>query len=114
MDLPAVDHVINYDIPSSTRSYVHRGGRTARAGKSGDVWSLVTINEARWFWKNIGRDIDRNRTIERVFMEFQADEAVRERYESALRKLRAGVKCESTWAAGWLVAESETGQNSCP
>lgn len=111
MDLPAVDHVINYDIPSSTRSYVHRGGRTARAGKSGDVWSLVAINEAWWFWKNIGSDIDRgNRTIERVLMEFQADEAVRERYESALRKLRAGVKCESTWTAGWSVAESNVCQ----
>lgn len=97
MDLPAVDHVINYDIPSSTRAYVHRGGRTARAGKLGDVWSLVAKNEARWFWNNVGKGIDRgSKTIERVFMEFQADEAAREIYESALRELEARVKCEGT------------------
>ena len=63
----------------------------------GDVWSLVAKNEARWFWRNIGKCIDRSsRTIGRVFMEFQADGAAREKYESALRKLGAGVKHEGT------------------
>ncbi|KAF8417112.1 P-loop containing nucleoside triphosphate hydrolase protein, partial [Tirmania nivea] len=92
MDLPAVDHVINYDVSSETRSYVHRVGRTARAGNEGDAWSLVAKAEARWFWRNIGRGIKRNKTIERIPMEFEADEAARERYESALGKLGEEVK----------------------
>ncbi|RPB25641.1 P-loop containing nucleoside triphosphate hydrolase protein [Terfezia boudieri ATCC MYA-4762] len=93
MDLPAVDHVINYDVSSATRSYVHRVGRTARAGNEGDAWSLVAKAEARWFWRNIGKGIKRGtKTIERLQMEFEADEAARERYESALRKLGEEVK----------------------
>jgi len=93
MDLPAVDHVINYDVSSTARSYVHRVGRTARAGHEGDAWSLVAKAEARWFWRHIGRGIKRgNRLIERVPMEFEADEAARERYESALGKLGEEVK----------------------
>lgn len=93
MDLPAVDHVINYDVSSATRSYVHRVGRTARAGNEGDAWSLVAKAEARWFWRNIGRGIKRgSKTIERVPMEFEADEAARDRYECALGKLGGEVK----------------------
>lgn len=41
IDLPHVSHVISYDVPTDMRRYVHRVGRTARAGKSGDAWSLV-------------------------------------------------------------------------
>lgn len=93
MDLPAVRHVINYDVSTSTRSYVHRVGRTARAGNEGEAWSLVAKTEARWFWRNIGRGIKRgSKSIERVQMEFEADEAARERYVSALRKLGEEVK----------------------
>ena len=35
IDIPAITHVINYDIPSDPESYVHRIGRTARAGRQG-------------------------------------------------------------------------------
>lgn len=93
MDLPAVDHVVNYDSSSSTSSYVHRVGRTARAGNEGDAWSLVATNEARWFWRNVGRGIKRaGKTIERVSIDFAVDRAARERYESALRRLGDEVK----------------------
>ncbi|KAJ3307986.1 ATP-dependent RNA helicase ddx54, partial [Boothiomyces sp. JEL0838] len=44
IDVPLLDNVINYDFPSSSKVFVHRVGRTARAGKSGSSWSLV-INE---------------------------------------------------------------------
>ncbi|KAI4833662.1 P-loop containing nucleoside triphosphate hydrolase protein, partial [Aureobasidium sp. EXF-8845] len=40
LDLPLLTHVINYTIPRSLASYVHRVGRTARAGRSGEAWSL--------------------------------------------------------------------------
>ena len=45
MDLPSVAHVVSYDIPLDMRKYVHRVGRTARAGRSGTAWSLVENQE---------------------------------------------------------------------
>ncbi|KAJ4420707.1 ATP-dependent RNA helicase dbp6 [Gnomoniopsis sp. IMI 355080] len=50
IDLANLDHVINYDMPTSVASYVHRVGRTARAGRSGKAWTLFTKTEAGWFW----------------------------------------------------------------
>jgi len=49
MDLPHVDHVLSYDAPVDMAKYVHRVGRTARAGREGDAWTLVEKQEARYF-----------------------------------------------------------------
>ncbi len=47
LDIPDVSHVINYSIPQHPDSYIHRIGRTARAGKSGIAITLVTHREYR-------------------------------------------------------------------
>ncbi|KAF8207124.1 P-loop containing nucleoside triphosphate hydrolase protein [Mycena galopus ATCC 62051] len=49
IDISHVSHVVSYDVPVDMRKYVHRVGRTARAGRSGDAWTLVEEQEARYF-----------------------------------------------------------------
>jgi ATP-dependent RNA helicase DeaD len=47
LDVDRISHVVNFDIPIDTESYVHRIGRTGRAGRTGDAISFVTPRERR-------------------------------------------------------------------
>ena len=49
IDVPNVDFVINYDIPESSETYVHRLGRTGRAGKKGTAISFCSTKEKSLF-----------------------------------------------------------------
>ncbi|KAL7762221.1 hypothetical protein ACKLNR_008756 [Fusarium oxysporum f. sp. zingiberi] len=88
IDLPNLDHVINYDLPPSVAGYVHRVGRTARAGRSGCAWTLVGDDESGWFWGKIakGAGVKRAQKVERTRIE-EIDEKRVEEYEAALEKL---------------------------
>ena len=46
LDIDALPHVVNFELPTTPADYVHRIGRTARAGLEGDAISLVCIDEA--------------------------------------------------------------------
>ena len=45
LDIPAVSHVLNYDVPFHADDYVHRIGRTGRAGRSGEAYMLATSRD---------------------------------------------------------------------
>jgi ATP-dependent RNA helicase DeaD len=45
LDVSGVTHVVNFDLPQDPESYVHRIGRTGRAGKEGTAWTFVTPRE---------------------------------------------------------------------
>ncbi|KAH8677839.1 P-loop containing nucleoside triphosphate hydrolase protein [Xylariales sp. PMI_506] len=92
IDLPNLEHVINYDMPTSIASYVHRVGRTARAGKSGHAWTLFTDSEARWFWREVANEkvVHRSRKVERIRVTEEKEAAFEDkksRYEDALEAL---------------------------
>ena len=47
LDIPHIQHVINYDIPQCPEDYIHRIGRTGRAGSDGESVSFITSSESK-------------------------------------------------------------------
>ncbi|PWN43806.1 P-loop containing nucleoside triphosphate hydrolase protein [Ceraceosorus guamensis] len=58
LDVPDVDHVVHYQLPRSVDAFVHRSGRTGRAGKEGVSIVLVEPKEKR-LWKDLCRGLGR-------------------------------------------------------
>jgi ATP-dependent RNA helicase DeaD len=50
LDIPSVSHVVNYDLPTSPEGYVHRIGRTGRAGREGSAITIIDPREQRLLW----------------------------------------------------------------
>src|SRR5690606_31476979 len=48
LDIPLLPHVINFELPNVPEDYVHRIGRTGRAGASGEAISLVAFDEVEY------------------------------------------------------------------
>ncbi|MDB9831784.1 DEAD/DEAH box helicase [Candidatus Pelagibacter sp.] len=59
LDIPLIQHVINYDLPQVPEDYVHRIGRTARAGTEGSALTFLTSDD-RSMWNEISKLIDPN------------------------------------------------------
>jgi len=59
LDIPLIQHVINYDLPQVPEDYVHRIGRTARAGSEGSALTFLTPDD-RSMWNSINKLIDPN------------------------------------------------------
>lgn len=57
MDIPSVANIVNYDAPVHTTTYLHRVGRTARAGQPGSAVTLLRHEDVRHF-KNMLRKVD--------------------------------------------------------
>lgn len=54
LDIPAISHVVNYDLPDCAEDYVHRIGRTGRAGRAGSAISFVSAGQ-----RSMMRDIEK-------------------------------------------------------
>ena len=80
LDIEHVSHVVNYDIPSNPDSYVHRIGRTGRAGREGVAITLVEPREHRLL-----RDIERSTRTKLELGRIPTGADVRERRLELLR-----------------------------
>ncbi|KAL2869262.1 putative ATP-dependent RNA helicase DBP6 [Aspergillus lucknowensis] len=100
LDLPSLAHVVNYDVPTSLTTYVHRVGRTARAGKAGSAWTLVAHREGRWFTNEIVKGstgkITRSAKVERVPLKLENMREIKSTYADALETLEKEVRTGGT------------------
>jgi ATP-dependent RNA helicase DDX51/DBP6 len=91
MDIENVDHVVCYDAPRYMKTYVHRVGRTARAGRDGNAYVIVREEEAYHFRRMMklgGKGLKKMK-----IRQCELDELVG-RYEVALSLLESTVKSE--------------------
>lgn len=83
IDLNNVDVVINYDVPWFMDKYIHRVGRTARAGREGQAYSLVEKQEARPF-KDLLRNAGHYQQIKQLRVDNTKLEPMQADYDAAL------------------------------
>ncbi|KAJ3117952.1 ATP-dependent RNA helicase dbp6 [Nowakowskiella sp. JEL0407] len=108
IDLPAtISTVINYDTPMRVKTYIHRIGRTARAGNSGDSYCIVEQKEVRWVKNEVLGKCKRSGKVKKV--EEKVNEEFVEVYEMALKRLEMEVKGKKSEIeeVGGAVSESE-------
>ena len=92
LDLPDVTHVYNFDLPANAAIYVHRAGRTARAGNQGVVISLVLGNEINFLERlerYTGVTIEK-RNIKNICAEFPTKQTT-EPKQSEKKRSRASI-----------------------
>ncbi|EIW84208.1 P-loop containing nucleoside triphosphate hydrolase protein [Coniophora puteana RWD-64-598 SS2] len=87
IDISHVAHVVSYDAPVDMRKYVHRVGRTARAGREGHAWTLVEEQEARYF-KTMLKTADHAEKVKRLRVSNDDVKPLSGYYQAALRSLK--------------------------
>lgn len=80
LDIPHIEHVINYDLPQCPEDYIHRIGRTARAGAEGEALCFVT-SEDRGKWNAINRLMNPSAAPEK----FSSDRPTRKKSSGGFR-----------------------------
>lgn len=78
IDVPGVDLVVHYQLPRSADMYVHRAGRTARAGREGVSIALIEPGEQR-VWRDMWQALQRDDRVETLPIEYTFLAPLRER-----------------------------------
>jgi ATP-dependent RNA helicase DeaD len=94
LDVDHLTHVINYDLPDQVESYIHRIGRTGRAGKTGTAISLIQPFERRKL-NLIERKVRQTLTITRIPTRSQIEARRLEKLQDKLREALAGERMAS-------------------
>jgi ATP-dependent RNA helicase DDX51/DBP6 len=82
-----VNLVINYNVPNRLKTYIHRVGRTARAGRTGEAITLLDPKEARWFKEEMKQVIRPQEKVSKLNISESQFELLMKPYEEALEKL---------------------------
>merc|ERR1719210_392432 len=85
LDIPNVEHVVHYQVPRTSESYVHRSGRTARAKKEGVSVVLIDASENQ-FYKRMCKTLNRDEDLPAFPVDSQTLNSVKLRVNTA-RKL---------------------------
>ncbi|MFH1450367.1 MAG: DEAD/DEAH box helicase [archaeon] len=81
LDIPHVSHIYNYDIPKESTQYIHRIGRTARAGKEGKVINILSESDHLNFRKVMNENAGKIKRTERPYIKtIQVTRSERKRY----------------------------------
>jgi superfamily II DNA/RNA helicase len=92
LDIENISCVINYDLPRSATTYIHRIGRTARAGKSGTAISFITHENSDHF-KLIQKKYDLNLNIEQIEgFELKGDPIIKQKGKPPIKGKRKSKK----------------------
>eukprot|EP00249_Psilotum_nudum_P015704 c25478_g1_i2 orf=676-2382(-) len=100
MDVEGVKNVVNYDVPVYAKTYVHRVGRTARAGRSGCSYTLLRKEEVRHF-KELLKKTDNTKCKDFKLPE-ESINYLYHQYIEALEKLKEMADAESITKRGDL------------
>jgi len=83
LDIKSVTHVYNYDLPKESKDYIHRIGRTARAGENGKVINILSDRDYENF-----RNIQKNSSLVIIQEELPIMEQVKVNYNNSNREFR--------------------------
>ncbi|AFY79460.1 MAG: DEAD/DEAH box helicase [Hydrococcus sp. C42_A2020_068] len=94
LDVENLSHVINYDLPDNTETYIHRIGRTGRAGKTGTAIALVEPIDRRAL-KQIERRLRQNIEVSRIPTRSQVEAKRLEKLQAQIKESLAGERMAS-------------------